>query len=83
MKDIKIENITWSGRIVRVAVGMALVYSVFLQEGTLGAAAYLPLIAIYPLISATLGWDPIAQFLGTRKRSSGRRITGRAAHAAG
>ena len=83
MKDITIENITWSGRAVRVAVGMLLIYSAFLQEGTVGAAAYLPLIAIYPLITATLGWDPIAYFLAKRKNRVSRRITGQAAHEAG
>jgi len=75
MKDTKIENITLSGRVVRVAVGLLLIYSVFLQEDALGAAAYLPLIAIYPLITATLGWDPIVQFLAARKSRVTRRIT--------
>ena len=81
MKDTHIENITLSGRGVRGAVGLLLIYSVFLQEGSLGAAAYLPLIAIYPLITATLGWDPIVQFLATRKRRTRRRITRQAARA--
>jgi Inner membrane protein YgaP-like, transmembrane domain len=81
MKDTNIENITLSGRGARVAVGLLLISAVFFQEGELGIAAYLPLIAIYPLITATLGWDPIVQFLATRRRRSTRRIIRQVAQA--
>ena len=81
MKDANIENITLSGRGVRLGVGLLLLFSVFFHEGSLGAAAYLPLIAIYPLITATLGWDPIVQFLASRKQRGRRRVTRQAAQA--
>jgi hypothetical protein len=57
-----IQNVGWMDRIVRVLIGAALVAVVFVDiyEGQpLGWDAYLPLLAIYPLITAILGWDPL------------------------
>ena len=59
-------NVSNSGRIVRIAVGLALIYSTAFQAGTLGLAAILPLLAIYPSSTGVLGWDPIVQLV-TRK----------------
>lgn len=52
-------NISTSERAVRFIVGMALIYSVVLHPGVLGAAAVLPLIAIYPILTGVIGWEPI------------------------
>jgi len=41
-------------------MAMIVAVLVMLQEKTnLGGYAYLPIIAIYPLLTAILGWDPV------------------------
>ena len=66
MDNTTFNNVSIAGRGVRIAVGLALVYSTALLPGTLGLAALLPLLAIYPMLTAVLGWDPVVQLV-TRK----------------
>jgi hypothetical protein len=80
MKNIAIENIGLSERVVRITAGLLLIGSVFVQPGILGATIYLPLIAIYPVITGVVGWDPIVNFLAPRKRRVIRRIAAQAAN---
>ena len=57
-----IQNIGWFDRIVRVVIGFALlgvVYVDLIKEMPLGWHVFLPLLAIYPLLTAILGWDPL------------------------
>ena len=56
-----VQNLGWLDRTLRVIIGFALVAAVLLyaqQGNSLGGLAYLPIIAIYPLITGMLGWDP-------------------------
>jgi hypothetical protein len=56
-----VQNIGWLDRTVRFFVGFALIVFVLrdMQLGiALGWHAYLPIIAIYPLMTGILGWDP-------------------------
>lgn len=57
-----VQNMGWIDRVLRFALGFALIVLVLLdmdQSAPLGGYAYLPLLAIYPLITAILGWDPL------------------------
>lgn len=74
MTNTTYTNISAFERAVRIAIGLALTYSVALQTGTLGVAAILPLVAVYPVMTGIMGWDPvysmIAQFKNRRARTS-------------
>jgi hypothetical protein len=57
-----IQNLGWLDRTIRVIIGFALVFTVlfeFQKTGDLGGYAYLPILAIYPFLTAVLGWDPL------------------------
>jgi|GEM_PF-1498308 len=68
-------NIGSIERAVRIIIGTALTYSIALQAGTLGIAAILPLVAVYPIMTGIMGWDPvysvIAQLKNRMARTSG------------
>lgn len=81
MNKANVENITNSGRVVRIVAGLGMVFSVTLQSGPIGVAAVLPLIAIYPIMTGVVGWDPIVQFFSTRKQRSGNNLNGTVANA--
>ena len=74
MTNTTYTNIGALERAVRIAIGLALTYSVALQTGTLGVAAILPLIAVYPVMTGIMGWDPvysmITQFKNRLARTS-------------
>ena len=59
MNNTTYTNISNTERAIRIIVGLALTYSVAFQTGTLGLAAILPLLAIYPVITGIIGWDPV------------------------
>ena len=52
-------NITVAERGARITVGFGLIAVVAMQTGTLGLSALLPLVAVYPLMTGFLGWDPL------------------------
>lgn len=57
-----VQNMGWVDRSVRFAIGIVMVVIALMAiegGGELGALAYLPIIAIYPLLTAVLGWDPL------------------------
>lgn len=57
-----VQNMGWIDRTVRTLIGLAMVVVVLMEiqkSGNLGAYAYLPILAIYPLMTAILGWDPL------------------------
>lgn len=60
MNKTETTNIETGERIVRTAVTVGLIASVFTQSGDLGPLSLLPLLAIYTGITALTGWDPIA-----------------------
>jgi len=63
-------NICSMSRTVRVIIGLLLVMGVSFNPGVLGAAVALPLIAIYPLMTGTWGWDPVVAIYELAKENS-------------
>lgn len=53
------QNINTAERIVRLAFSLTLVIVPFIVDTPLGDLALLPLLAIYPGLTAALGWDPL------------------------
>lgn len=76
MNNTNVQNITYSDRVVRIVAGLGLVFSVTLQSGPVGLAAVLPLIAIYPLMTGVVGWDPVMHLFATGKQRSKKAING-------
>lgn len=82
MKNTTYTNISNTERAIRIIVGLALTYSVTLQTGTLGLAAILPLIAVYPVMTGIIGWDPVYNMITRFKnRNAGTSATTRIASA--
>jgi len=57
-----VQNVGLLDRVVRLVVGAAMVgvvYMDFLNAVAFGWHAYLPILAIYPLMTGSLGWDPL------------------------
>lgn len=52
-------NITVAERGTRIIVGFGLIAVVAMQTGTLGLSAISPLVAVYPMMTGFLGWDPL------------------------
>lgn len=59
MNTVRTVNLSKGERILRFGVGMALVTSVLSMSGALGWFALLPLLAIYPSLTALTGYDPV------------------------
>ena len=57
--NMSANNLSDISRAVRIIIGLLLVIGANFNTGVLGAMAALPLIAIYPLMTGTWGWDPI------------------------
>jgi hypothetical protein len=79
MTQTTITNIGSIERIARIGAGLALTLSVAFQPATLGIAAILPLLAIYPMMTGAIGWDPIYSVF---ERTQSRSIKPVAAHVA-
>ena len=73
MDKTSFNNVSKGGRTARIAVGLALVYSTAFQAGTLGLASILPLLAIYPISTGVLGWDPIVQLVARKSQNRARK----------
>jgi hypothetical protein len=56
MESILNSNITLNERVGRVLVGMALISAVMLNTAI---PVWFALLAVYPVISAIMAWDPI------------------------
>ncbi|WP_455204106.1 YgaP family membrane protein [Kaarinaea lacus] len=62
------QNIDTSSRAVRLVVGMGLIaYVLTSQQTPLGLLAVLPLIAIYPVFTGIIGWDPLVAVIKQRR----------------
>ncbi|WP_455365745.1 YgaP family membrane protein [Kaarinaea lacus] len=81
MNKVSVQNITNSDRVVRIVAGLGLALSVSLQSGPLGMAAILPLIAIYPIMTGVVGWDPVVQYIATRKQHAAKPVNGSVSNA--
>jgi hypothetical protein len=75
MDNTTFNNVSKGGRVARITVGLALIYSAAFQTATLGLAALLPLLAIYPMSTAVLGWDPIVQLVARKSQNRANRHT--------
>jgi len=75
-------NISTTSRIVRIGAGLALTVGVGVTSGALGAAAILPLVAIYPLMTGALGWDPVVAAYNSVKENSNAAVADDHVHAA-
>ncbi len=56
-----VQNMGWLDRTIRVILGAGLIVAVLYRlqaDLPMGAYAYLPILAIYPLMTGLLGWDP-------------------------
>jgi len=64
-------NLSIGERSFRTAFGLGLIVTVLESHGNLGYTALLPLLAIYPLMTAALGWEPLYRWLtaGNKARS--------------
>ncbi len=62
------QNINTAERIVRLAFSFTLVIVPFIVDTPLGDLALLPLLAIYPGLTAALGWDPLLAAATTLRR---------------
>jgi len=54
-------NLTASSRAARLVVGTSLIAVVMSAHGALGLLAVLPLIAIYPIFTGAIGFDPLRE----------------------
>lgn len=57
------ERLTLTERIARVAVGAGLLSTMVAADGALGWAAVLPLLAVYPVLTGVMGYEPLRAFL--------------------
>lgn len=72
MKNTTYTNISNAERTIRIIVGLALTYSVSFQTGTLGLAAIIPLVAVYPVMTGIIGWDPVYNITAQLKNRKAR-----------
>lgn len=58
-----VENLPTASRVIRGVIGAGLIAFVLTTpEAPLGWYALLPLLAVYPMFTAIIGWDPIKAF---------------------
>lgn len=81
MNNANLQNISNTDRVVRIIAGLGLVLSVTLVNGPLGLTAMLPLVAIYPIMTGVLGWDPIVKYIATFKQHTVKDDTRHIGHA--
>lgn len=79
MQDL--HNIGIIDRMIRFFVGGGLLFlgviSIVVSETTQVWEAIVVLLAIYPLMTCVMGWDPIYQMIGLRTgHETGRNVTG-------
>lgn len=58
-------------RVWRLVAGSLLIAITFFSSSDLGLAALLPIIAVYPLMTAVLGWDPFYLWSGANPSFKG------------
>jgi hypothetical protein len=57
------ERLTVIERAARVAVGVGLLSTAAFAQGPLGWVAILPLLAVYPMLTGVIGYEPLRAFL--------------------
>ena len=58
-KQTELNNISENSRAARMLIGIIFIAEAMTTKGALGAIAVLPLLAIYPIFTAFIGWDPV------------------------
>lgn len=81
MNTTRYQNISHTARVVRIAAGFGLIGYVFAQSGTVGLTALVPLIAVYPILTGFLGWEPLRRRGGHEGKSRTRINTVQVHHA--
>ena len=62
---IQIKNLSLFSCIVRFIIGGTMIgYTLSLSTSPLGIYTFVVLIAIYPVMTGMLGWDPVVEVLG-------------------
>lgn len=70
-KHSQLENLGQTSRLLRAALGTSLIVFTMTTPATpLGWLAILPLLAIYPVFTAIIGWDPARAFLTHKELAS-------------
>ena len=59
MRKETVYNINPAERLVRLAFSCTLALTPLIVDAPLGGLALLPLLAIYPGLTAAFGWDPL------------------------
>jgi len=72
MTNTTYTNINSIERATRIVTGLALIYSITLPGGTLGITAILPLVAVYPIMTGIMGWDPVYSMIAQLKNRMAR-----------
>jgi len=63
------KNLSKPERILRAVAAAALIGTPFLAQGPVEGLAWLPLVGVYPALTAWLGWDPIKGLFQRRPAS--------------
>lgn len=72
MNHENVYNIGNIERLMRVVLGVGLIFDVLHGTGPLGWAALIPLVCIYPILTGFLGHDPIYATAGYSSVSAGQ-----------
>lgn len=83
MYQENIYNIGNSERLMRVVLGVGLIFDVLHGSGPLGLAALIPLASIYPIMTGFLGFDPLYAAMGyssIRSARSGKMVSRKAGY---
>jgi hypothetical protein len=70
MKTKDYENLHAGERILRLLAGLGLCSSVLVMSGPLGWFVLLPLLGIYPALTAFTGYDPVRALRGYASASA-------------
>jgi len=71
MTGTSMNNISGIERVVRLFIGSALIGSVMLTPAPFHFLILMPLIGIYPCLTAIVGWDPVYYVFGINKARFG------------
>jgi len=71
MTETGMNNLTNIERVIRLFFGCSLVGSVMFLSDPFGYLILLPLIGVYPCLTAIVGWDPVYFVFGVNQRRFG------------
>lgn len=59
MKTAAVQNLNFLDRTYRLSLSLGVILFIVASQGYLGLWSLVPLLAIYPGITAMIGWDPV------------------------